>query len=130
MIKWSDLVNLVLEKYQEIYFRCARCTDVERSISSLPRDVPPDIHVLDPCIACIITEILEGMHGVPRIYISSALGDATLYVLKDALLELGEEGGTLASITMMEEFVEFLSSLGFEIDKEVIKNLVEQIARA
>ena len=115
MPTWSEILSKVTATYRDLEVECPQCRDTEYEVAKLPQNPPSDILILSSCIACILSQILETIPNIPRIYLSSPLEEVTIYVLDDVVIEISTESGSVIDRKYVDELLELLESMGFDV---------------
>ncbi|NPA97716.1 MAG: hypothetical protein GXO32_08980 [Crenarchaeota archaeon] len=123
MVRWSEVVNEVLERWKELAVICGcRDDEAESEVAQLPREPPEELTELRRCAACILREALDDKYVV-QVPLRSVASETMVYVLEDALVELSDDCGYIASRDKAAVLLEALKDLGYEID--ILRNFLE-----
>ena len=115
MVRWSSIVEQILNKWRELAVICGcRDDEAEREVAQLPRNPPDNPFELRKCSSCMLREILEESYVV-QVPLYSASTETMVYVLEDAVVEISEDCGYVVSRTNAESLVQLLDELGFDV---------------
>lgn len=115
MPTWSEILSRVIATYRDLEVECPQCRDTEYEVAKLPQKPPSEILILSSCTTCILSQVLETIPNIPRIYLSSPLEEVTIYVLDDAVVEVSTESGSVIDRSCVDELLELLESMGFDV---------------
>ncbi|HID80476.1 MAG TPA: hypothetical protein EYP48_02025 [Ignisphaera sp.] len=124
MPTWNEVLGKVVATYRDLEVECPQCRDTEHEVAKLPQKPPSEILILSSCITCILSQVLETIPNVPRMYLSSPLEEVAIYVLDDVVIEIGTESGSVIDRRYVDELLELLESMGFDV-----RNVKEWINR-
>lgn len=116
MPTWSEILDRIAVAYHDLEVECPQCRDTEYEVAKLPLKPPSEVFILSPCIACILSQLLDTLPNIPRIYISSPLEEAAVYILDDAIIEIGSESGSIIDRKYVDELLELLEGMGFDVE--------------
>lgn len=125
-ICWSDLVEEIFSKVEELLILCSSCSSEDPCIYSLSKSPPMDIQVFGECCACIFENILESMQNVYRVYSSNEFKETiAVYKLDDVVIELSPSTATIVPITKLSTYIEVLEESG-DTSIDTIKSLLTE----
>lgn len=112
-ICWSNLVEEIFNRIEELSILCPSCSSEDTCIYSLSKSPPMDIQILSECCACIFENILESMQNIYRIYSSSEFKETiAVYKLDDVVIELTPSTATIVPIDKLGTYIEMLEESG------------------
>ncbi|MEM1644754.1 MAG: hypothetical protein QXL96_02600 [Ignisphaera sp.] len=112
-ICWSDLVEEIFNRVEELIILCPSCSSEDPCIYSLSKSPPMDIQVLGECCTCIFENTLEAMQNVYRVYSSSESRETiAVYKLDDVIIELTPSTATIVPIAKLSTYIEVLEESG------------------
>lgn len=113
---WSDVVDVVFEKLEDLMTVCPSCSSNTTCVDKLSRLPPIEIQVLGECCACILENALESIQTIDRIYGRTELGeDVAIYKLDDVIIEVSSTSAIIVPISQLENYLELVKDFSHTV---------------
>ena len=128
--KWSELVDELFRRSEDIYMQCASCPNPSYCTDKLEHATPLNIITLNSCCACLIQLVLESMPDVLMMYVGGDNEEnEVIYILDDVILDVSDSGAVVIPKDKVNEYLESLSD--FDSEKaERIRRFVEGVIKS
>ncbi|MDK6028405.1 hypothetical protein QPL79_03385 [Ignisphaera sp. 4213-co] len=124
MVKWSNIVEELYKKSEDIYMQCPTCSTPSYCTDYLEPEKPFNIISLNNCCACLLQLILDNTPNVVMFhFIGSGDDNESFYILDDVFLDVTEDNVVVVPLDKINEYIESIEELDSE-KANIIRNLI------